>query len=167
MPPLWGTRVRVVCDLVQLVRYASPDGPAGLRRLVVSDGPAGVREMAHHGLPIFLDLKLHDIGNTVARGVEIKAVTGGETSLDKAVLDRLSEPLLHLVSNAVAHGLERPEERARAELARLRVPTAIVGGTDDPFFPLTDAHWLRDTIPGAGEVVQRSCFRRDPIDRAA
>jgi hypothetical protein len=33
MPPLWGTRVRVVCDLVQLVRYASPDGPAGLRRL--------------------------------------------------------------------------------------------------------------------------------------
>jgi orotidine-5'-phosphate decarboxylase len=33
-------------------------------------GQAGVREMAHLGLPIFLDLKLHDIPNTVAKAVQ-------------------------------------------------------------------------------------------------
>ena len=32
----------------------------------MANGPDGVRRMAEHGLPIFLDVKLHDIGNTVA-----------------------------------------------------------------------------------------------------
>lgn len=40
--------------------------------------------------------------------------TGGETPLDKAVLDRLSEPLLHLVSNAIVHGMEPADARRRA-----------------------------------------------------
>ncbi|HYI64251.1 MAG TPA: orotidine-5'-phosphate decarboxylase [Allosphingosinicella sp.] len=34
-----------------------------------ANGPAGVREMAALGLPIFLDLKLHDIPNTVAKAI--------------------------------------------------------------------------------------------------
>ncbi|HKR24038.1 MAG TPA: orotidine-5'-phosphate decarboxylase [Allosphingosinicella sp.] len=34
-----------------------------------ANGPAGVRDMASLGLPIFLDLKLHDIPNTVAKAV--------------------------------------------------------------------------------------------------
>jgi two-component system chemotaxis sensor kinase CheA len=39
---------------------------------------------------------------------------GGETALDKAVLDRLGEPLLHLLTNAVVHGIESPADRRRA-----------------------------------------------------
>jgi orotidine-5'-phosphate decarboxylase len=35
-----------------------------------ANGPDGVREMAALGLPIFLDLKLHDIPNTVAKAVQ-------------------------------------------------------------------------------------------------
>jgi two-component system, chemotaxis family, sensor kinase CheA len=46
---------------------------------------------------------------------QVRLVTsGGETLLDKAVLDRLSEPLIHLLSNAIVHGIEVEEERAQA-----------------------------------------------------
>ncbi len=40
------------------------------------------------------------------------------------------------------------------ELRRLQVPTLLVWGTGDPFFGVRWAHRLRDTIPGAGDVVE-------------
>jgi pimeloyl-ACP methyl ester carboxylesterase len=39
-------------------------------------------------------------------------------------------------------------------LARLQVPTLIVWGTGDKFFHRKWAYWLRDTIPGASDVVE-------------
>jgi pimeloyl-ACP methyl ester carboxylesterase len=39
-------------------------------------------------------------------------------------------------------------------LSRLRVPTLIVWGTGDTAFRLKWAYWLRDTIPGATDVVE-------------
>jgi chemosensory pili system protein ChpA (sensor histidine kinase/response regulator) len=41
------------------------------------------------------------------------AVEGGATALDKGMIDGLYAPLLHLVRNAVAHGIESPAMRAR------------------------------------------------------
>ena len=50
-----------------------------------------------------------------AEGKRVRLLqSGGETPLDKAVLDRLSEPLLHLVTNAIVHGMESPDARLRA-----------------------------------------------------
>ena len=39
---------------------------------------------------------------------------GEGIELDRAILDELGDPLLHLLRNAVDHGLESPEERQRA-----------------------------------------------------
>jgi two-component system, chemotaxis family, sensor kinase CheA len=39
------------------------------------------------------------------------ATSGAEVELDRAIVDALGEPLLHLVRNAVDHGIEPPEER--------------------------------------------------------
>jgi len=65
-------------DLTQAMVLASQvrDHAGGLKlglEFFVANGPAGVREIAAAGLPIFLDLKLHDIPNTVAKAVEALA----------------------------------------------------------------------------------------------
>lgn len=41
-------------------------------------------------------------------------IMGGETELDKTLIDRLSDPLIHLIRNSVDHGIDTPEERIKA-----------------------------------------------------
>ncbi|HET6437609.1 MAG TPA: response regulator [Anaeromyxobacter sp.] len=49
------------------------------------------------------------------QGKELECVVrGAETGVDKAILLSLNDPLVHLVRNCVDHGIEPPEERARA-----------------------------------------------------
>ena len=55
-----------------------------------------------------------------------------------------------IVAIAVPHDLVT----IRAQLEKLRAPTLIVWGTADHFFDIKWAYWLRDTIPGATEVVE-------------
>lgn len=50
-----------------------------------------------------------------ASGKEISVQLRGErTEIDKALVDIIGEPLLHIVRNAVDHGIETPDERTRA-----------------------------------------------------
>lgn len=49
------------------------------------------------------------------RGKEVRLeVRGGEVRVDKRILDNLGDPLVHLLRNAVDHGLEAPQDRERA-----------------------------------------------------
>lgn len=49
------------------------------------------------------------------RGQDIElGIEGGETAVDRAIISRLYEPLVHIIRNAVAHGIESPEERTAA-----------------------------------------------------
>lgn len=54
---------------------------------------------------------IHDIGSATGKQIKLQ-ISGGETELDKAVAEKLHEPLLHLVRNAIDHGIEMPSERA-------------------------------------------------------
>jgi two-component system chemotaxis sensor kinase CheA len=51
----------------------------------------------------------HERGQPIGLVIE-----GGETAVDRAVISRLFEPLVHIVRNAVAHGIEPAAERAAA-----------------------------------------------------
>src|SRR5262249_44953141 len=66
--------------------------------------------------------------------------------------------------------LLEPHDLLAAEpaLAQLTVPTLVVWGTDDVFFDVRWAYWLRDTIPGVREVVELPGARLFfPDERAA
>ena len=73
---------------------------------------------------------VRDVAHAEGKGARL-VLSGGEITLDKAVLDRLGEPLLHLVSNAVVHGIEHREQRTRAGKpgeGLLRLEAASVSG---------------------------------------
>jgi chemotaxis protein histidine kinase CheA len=67
---------------------------------------------------------IRDIANAEGKEVEL-VVEGTETELDRVILEGLSEPLVHMLRNAVAHGIELPAERLEAgKPARGRVVLA-------------------------------------------
>jgi two-component system chemotaxis sensor kinase CheA len=56
---------------------------------------------------------VRDTAAELGKDVALELV-GGETELDKSVVERIADPLMHLVRNALDHGLEPPEERLAA-----------------------------------------------------
>ncbi|MEZ5359721.1 MAG: chemotaxis protein CheA [Candidatus Zixiibacteriota bacterium] len=73
---------------------------------------------------LVLNIRMVPIGTTFTRfrrlvrdlsselGKEIRLITeGAETEMDKTVVDRLGDPLVHLIRNSIDHGIELPDER--------------------------------------------------------
>lgn len=53
---------------------------------------------------------VHDVSREMGKDIEL-IIAGGETELDKTVVDRIADPLTHLVRNAIDHGIESAESR--------------------------------------------------------
>lgn len=60
---------------------------------------------------------IRDICKETGKEIELK-ITGGDTELDKTVIERINDPLMHLIRNACDHGIEMPDERERAGKSR-------------------------------------------------
>ncbi|PHY18837.1 chemotaxis protein CheA [Caulobacter sp. BP25] len=56
---------------------------------------------------------IHDLQNDTGKKIDLQ-IEGETTELDKTVIERLADPLVHLVRNAADHGLETPEQRLAA-----------------------------------------------------
>ena len=57
------------------------------------------------------------------QGKEIELILEGETTrIDKAIIDEIGEPLVHMIRNAVDHGIEAPDQR----VARGKTPTGTI-----------------------------------------
>jgi chemotaxis protein histidine kinase CheA/ActR/RegA family two-component response regulator len=56
---------------------------------------------------------VRELGGKLGKEINVELV-GAETELDKVLVERLEDPLLHLVRNAADHGIETPAERERA-----------------------------------------------------
>jgi two-component system chemotaxis sensor kinase CheA len=55
---------------------------------------------------------VHDLALSLGKRVRLE-ISGADTELDKSVIERLGDPLTHLIRNSVDHGVELPEERVR------------------------------------------------------
>ena len=60
---------------------------------------------------------VRDLSTKLGKHVDLK-ITGEQTELDKTVLEKIADPLVHLVRNALDHGIEKPEIREQAGKSR-------------------------------------------------
>ncbi|MCW9032172.1 MAG: chemotaxis protein CheA, partial [Gammaproteobacteria bacterium] len=56
---------------------------------------------------------VHDMSQKMGKNIELK-MTGEQTELDKTVMEKIGDPLVHLVRNSLDHGIEMPEQRKAA-----------------------------------------------------
>ncbi|MBN2685806.1 MAG: chemotaxis protein CheA [Pontiellaceae bacterium] len=74
---------------------------------------------------------VRDLAHDLGKEVEIET-SGGETELDKTVIERLHDPMVHLIRNAIDHGIESPENRRlakKSECGGLRLTAAHSGAS--------------------------------------
>ncbi|PIE28994.1 hypothetical protein CSA57_11070 [candidate division KSB3 bacterium] len=55
---------------------------------------------------------VRDLSRQAQKEIAVR-IHGAETELDKSVIELIGEPLIHVIRNAIDHGIERPEERER------------------------------------------------------
>ncbi|HWW65196.1 MAG TPA: chemotaxis protein CheA [Sphingomonadaceae bacterium] len=73
---------------------------------------------------------VHDLSRETGKAIEL-ATDGETTEVDKTVIERLADPMVHLIRNACDHGLETPEERIAAgkpETGTVRLSAHQAGG---------------------------------------
>lgn len=56
---------------------------------------------------------VHDLSHDLEKEIAL-TTSGGETELDKTVIEQLNDPLVHILRNSIDHGIETPEVREKA-----------------------------------------------------
>ena len=72
---------------------------------------------------------VHDLSRDLGKPVQL-VTSGEETELDKTVIERLADPLVHLIRNAIDHGIEMPGQRlekGKSEAGTIRLDARHVG----------------------------------------
>jgi len=104
-----------------------------LERLIgeVRDTVLGIRMMPIGTTFARFKRLVHDLSGELAKEIDL-VTSGEETELDKTVLDRLGDPLVHLIRNSIDHGIESPDARVLAGKPRrgsLRLTAAHIGSS--------------------------------------
>lgn len=105
------SRVAQVTSQIGAVELANP--VQEMERLVAElrDDVLGIRMLPIGSIFGRFRRLVHDLSKELGKDVSL-ATEGEETELDKSILDRLGEPLVHLLRNCIDHGIETAEERA-------------------------------------------------------
>jgi len=110
---------------------------------------------------------VRDLGHQLGKQVDIE-IQGTDVELDRAAIETLSDPLVHIVRNAVDHGIESPETRAaagkpargRVLLAARRERDSVVVEIEDDGRGL-DAPGLRERAVRAGALTAEAAAALD------
>ena len=102
---------------------------------------------------------VRDLSQKASKKVEFKIV-GEETEVDKTVIEQITDPLIHIIRNAIDHGIEKPEIRSqsgKSSVGHLSLEAKYVGGEV----------WILVKDDGAGlsrEKILKKAIEKNLID---
>ncbi len=98
---------------------------------------------------------VRDLSGSLSKETDFVA-EGGETELDKTVIDRIKDPLIHLLRNSLDHGVETPEERERAGKPRRGTITLTANHSGGS---------VLITVEDDGKGIDAEAVRRKAVDK--
>jgi two-component system chemotaxis sensor kinase CheA len=104
-----------LADTVADGRYSTNSGLADLSRHTrnLQEAVLAIRMLPISNVFSRFPRVVHELSHRFGKRVELK-VSGESTELDRGLIEKISDPLMHLVRNAIDHGLETPEDRVAA-----------------------------------------------------
>ncbi|EPW8644270.1 chemotaxis protein CheA [Pseudomonas aeruginosa] len=108
---------------------------------------------------------VRDLARNMKKEINLELV-GEETDLDKNLVEALADPLVHLVRNAVDHGIESPEEHEAAGKPRVgQVVLSAEQEGDHILLMITDDGKGMDAEVLRNKAVEKGLLERDAADR--
>ncbi len=108
---------------------------------------------------------VRDLARNLKKEINLELV-GEETDLDKNLVEALADPLVHLVRNAVDHGIESPEEREAAGKPRTgRVVLSAEQEGDHILLMITDDGKGMDAAVLRAKAVEKGLLDKDAAER--
>lgn len=105
---------RLGASLAQLAEAASEDSARlSLTSTAIEEGIRGLRLLPLSTIFNLFPPVVRDLARQQSKEAQL-VITGGDTIADKRILEEMKDPLMHLIRNAVDHGIEPPEERESA-----------------------------------------------------
>ena len=74
-------------------------------------------------------MQIRDLARSVNKKVKVNII-GGDTELDKVLINKIGDPLLHMLRNSIDHGIEKPEDRiklGKPEIGTITLKTYYYG----------------------------------------
>jgi chemosensory pili system protein ChpA (sensor histidine kinase/response regulator) len=108
-----------------------------------------------------IDRTIRSVSNKLGKKVDLK-ISGENTELDKTVLEEITDPLMHLIRNALDHGIETPEQReafGKPERSTLRIE-ALNQGTQVTIRVIDDGRGI-DATKIRAKAVSRGLIPED------
>ena len=95
------TRIPAIAEAVERLTAELRDTTMGIRMLPIGSTFSNLKRL------------VRDLSKELGKEIEL-TTDGAETELDKTVIEKLGDPMVHILRNSIDHGIEQPEDRAAA-----------------------------------------------------
>lgn len=151
-------------DLLIRTREAFFDDNTRLQSIVqrLNDQVSCMRLLPLSALFALFPRMVHDLAKDQGKEVEL-VLEGGDITVDKRILEEMKDPLMHLIRNALDHGIETPSERKQT--GKSPQATIRIRAVRDDANVLLEVH---DDGRGLDvSAIRKEASRRDLFDQAS